>query len=154
MHWGPRHQTPNPKCRVMRATNTTVTKHELKHEWQAGGPHNATLAHSPPCAPSFATDSVNKNRFGCLNSQMVVQTVILGTDCPGINAPLFALKQLASSIDSRIKYTFASDVWLLLYRALTPTESPTTTAPRPTPPLVGRAQTGTVRANGWPDTHW
>ena len=98
--------------------------------WMASRrPKGATLAHSPPCGPSFARGSVNKNQFGCLNSQMVVRTVILGTDCSGIDAPLFALKQLASSIGSRVEYAFASDVWLVLYRALTPTESPTTTAP-------------------------
>ena len=92
----------------MRATNTTTTKHGLKHEWQAGGPHNVTLAHSPPCDPSFATGSVNKNQFGCLNSQMVVRAVILGTDCPGIDAPLFALGQLASSIGSWVGYAFVA----------------------------------------------
>ena len=67
---------------------------------------------------------------------MVVRAVILGTDCPGIDAPLFALGQLASSIGSRVGYAFASDVWLVLYRALIPTGPPTTTAPRPTAPLA------------------
>ena len=137
MHWRPRHQAPNPKCRAMWATNTTTTKHGLKHGWQAGGPHNATLAHPPPWGLSFATGSVNKNQFGCLNSQMVVRAVVLGTDCPGI--ALFALGQLASSIGSRVGYAFASDVWLVIYRALIPTGPPTTTAPRPTAPLATAA---------------
>jgi hypothetical protein len=79
---------------------------------------------------------------------MVVRAVILGTDCPGIDAPLFALGQLASSIGSRVGYAFASDVWLVLYRALTPTGSPTTTAPRP-----GNGATGNCSPPGWADAN-
>ena len=91
---------------------------------------------------------------------MVVRTVILGTDCSGIDAPLFALKQLASSIDFRIEYAFASDVNPTARKALQAATPPPelVSADLLTPPIVGLS-TGSwlgghllVRTNGWADT--
>ena len=82
-----------------------------------------------------------------------MRAVILGTDCFGIDAPLFALEQLASGIGSRIEYAFASDV--------NPTTRKALQAATPPPwagfcrPIVGLS-TGSwlgghllVRTNGW-----